>query len=110
MPINKPCLACLLLPLLMLAGCAAAGVPMKAVPGAADTDGALIEDPQALAACPVIAHQLRGGDAPIVRWIDTDGDGVSNYRLLCIFEAGRVQVKKVVPDASFRQRFRQARR
>lgn len=63
----------------------------------------------AWSAYPIIAHQLRSDEAPIVRWIDTDADGVSNYRLLCTFEDGRVRVKQVIPDVTFRKRFRQAR-
>jgi hypothetical protein len=58
---------------------------------------------------PIIAHKLRSEEAPIVRWIDTDGDGISNYRLLCTFENGRVQVKSALPDTSFRPKFMQVK-
>jgi hypothetical protein len=106
MKTKMPSLGCLSLMLLLLCGCTLSGFPTHSdrAPAATFT----VHSYQSLATYPVIAHQLRGEEAPIVRWIDTDGDGVSNYRLLCTFENGRVRVKKVVPDVSFRKRFRQS--
>lgn len=59
-------------------------------------------------AYPIMAHKLNGEEAPIVRWIDTDGDGVSNYRLLCTFENGRVRVNKAIRDKTFMQKYKKA--
>lgn len=108
MKITTPRLVCLLLMLLLLSGCSASG--LEPLSGRDHPQAAFLraDSCQSMAAYPVIAHQLRGAEAPIVRWIDTDGDGVSNYRLLCTFENGRVRVNKVVPDVTFRQRFRQS--
>ena len=106
----KPRCVGLLLTTVLLAACGTPSVGLgssTAGPQAAKPD---VRKEETWASYPVLAHQLRGKEAPIVRWIDTDGDGVSNYRLLCTFEEGRVQVKKAVPDASLRQRFRQAKR
>jgi hypothetical protein len=101
------CLACLSLMLILPSGCTLSGFetnPNRDLAPAAE----LTYSYESLASYPVIAHQLWGEEAPIVRWIDTDGDGVSNYRLLCTFVDGRLRVDKVVPDVSFRKRFRQS--
>lgn len=110
MTIAKPCCVGLLLMTVLLAACGTPVVGPGSSPAGAQAAHSDPREEGAWASYPVIAHQLRAAEAPIVRWIDTDGDGVSNYRLLCTFEEGRVQIKKVVPDASLRQRFRQAKR
>ena len=106
MKTTMPNLACLSLTLILMFGCTSSGLETHSNRDRAPAADLSAYDYQTLAAYPVIAHQLRGEEAPIVRWIDTDGDGVSNYRLLCTFVNGRLRVNKVVPDVSFRQRFR----
>jgi len=108
MKITIPCLACLSLMPLLLFGCTSYGIETHSNRDLAPATALSASSYQSLATYPVIAHQLRGEEAPIVRWIDTDSDGVSNYRLLCTFENGRVRVNKVVPDVSLRKRFRQS--
>ena len=109
MTVTKPCWIGLLLIALFIGACKTSDVHLSSSSARLQGPRPEVRNNETWAAYPVLAHQLRGEEAPIVRWIDTDGDGVSNYRLLCTFENGRVQVKKVVPDASFRQRFRQAK-
>ena len=110
MTITKPCCVGLLLTTVLLAACGTPAARLDSNAARLQAAATDVRKNETWAAYPVLAHQLRGEEAPIVRWIDTDGDGVSNYRLLCTFEEGRVQVKKAVPDASLRQRFRQAKR
>jgi hypothetical protein len=108
MKTTMPCLGCLSLMFLLLCGCTLSGPQTHSDRDRAPAAALTAYSYQSLATYPVIAHQLHGEEAPIVRWIDTDGDGVSNYRLLCTFENGRLRVNKVVPDMSFRKRFRQS--
>ena len=111
MMIPKCCMMSLLLMPILFTACATSGMKLEA--GLTDQRPKAISE---LAECheswtnyPIIAHKLRSAEAPIVRWIDTDGDGVSNYRLLCTFENGRVQVKSALPDTSFRPKFMQVK-
>jgi len=108
---SLPLVVCLLVMFTLPTACATSPTELSSPSSreGSQTDLADVEETERWLAYPIIAHLLRGEEAPIVRWIDTDGDGVSNYRLLCTFENGRVQVRKVVVDRSFKQKFNQAR-
>ena len=112
MMIPKRCMMSLLLMPILSTACATADMKLEADQNdqGSKLESELTECHESWTNYHVIAHKLRSEEAPIVRWVDTDGDGISNYRLLCTFENGRVQVKSVLPDTSFRQKFIQVRK
>ena len=74
MKITMPCLACLTLMSLLLFGCTSYGLETHSNRDLAPAAALSASSYQSLATYPVIAHQLRGEEAPIVRWIDTDSE------------------------------------
>lgn len=112
MMIPKRCMTNLLLMPILFTACATADMKLEADQNdqGPKVRSELAECHESWTNYPIMAHKLRSEEAPIVRWIDTDGDGISNVRLLCTFENGRIQVKSVLPDTSFRQKFVQVRK